>query len=71
MDYQYLLDEKKRHIDLIERFMQQVVTHEDMKEYIDKINQDLEVVKDFKDKESEERWKSWEAAFGGKELSDD
>lgn len=67
MDYDYLISEKKRQVDLIERYMKDVVTHDDIRKYMDKIDEDLHSINEMKGEISKEKWKQYHTAFGGKE----
>lgn len=63
----YLRHEKEEHIDLVQRFMERVVTHEDVKKYLDELKQQVKELNCLKEEDSKEKWKKFYSAFGGKE----
>lgn len=67
MDVDYLRREKEEHIDLVQKFMQSVVSHDDMKKYLDEIKEQVKELSNLKDNNSKEKWKKFQSAFGGKE----
>ena len=67
LDYDYLITEKKKQLDLVERDIKQVVTHEDIKGYMDKICEDVHSLNEMKEQFSKEKWKKYHTVFGGKE----
>ena len=66
-DVDYLRHEKEEHIDLVQKFMQSVVSHDDMKKYLDEIKQQVRELSCLKEENSKEKWKKFQSAFGGKE----
>lgn len=66
-DVDYLRHEKEEHIDLVQRFMERVVTHEDVKKYLDELKQQVKELNCLKEEDSKEKWKKFYSAFGGKE----
>ena len=67
MDVDHLRHKKEEHIDLVQRFMQSVVSHDDMKKYLDEIKEQVKELSNLKDNNSKEKWKKFQSAFGGKE----
>lgn len=70
-DIEELRQEKEKYIDLVQRFMESVVTHADMEKYLKQLleeNQKLSMMKSNLDKD---RWKNLRTAFGGKQEDDD
>lgn len=67
VDVDSLRDEKEKHIDLVQKFMKSVVTHEDMQAYIEDIKSKLVELNELKQIQSKEKWKKYHMAFGGKE----
>lgn len=66
-DVDYLIHEKEEHIDLVQKFMLNVVSHNDMKKYLDEIKEQVKELSSLKDNNSKEKWKKFQSAFGGKE----
>jgi len=66
-DVDFLGQKKKEQIDLIQKFMETAVTHENMQKYVEKIQDEFKLVGRLRDKCSKEKWNSLRKAFGGKE----
>ena len=66
-DVDYLRHEKEEHIDLVQKFMQSVVSHDDMKKYLDEIKEQVRELSILKEGGSKDKWKKFQSAFGGKE----
>jgi hypothetical protein len=65
-DIESLRSEKEMHIDLIQKFMGNVVTHDGMKEYVNKIKEEGEKISSLKENYQKEKWQNLKQAFGRK-----
>lgn len=69
-DYDYLVREKSRGIDLLDRFMDQTVTRDEMREFMLKIEKGFLAAHEVREKMSEEKWTQWKNAFGKKDEAE-
>jgi len=70
-DIESLIYEKEQNIDLVKKLMLSVVNHDDMKMYIEEIKKECEELNSAKGKNTKEKWKKYEQAFGGKKEDSD
>lgn len=64
---QALMDRKTDQINVIERLLKEMISHEEMKAYIQEIDERLRLLRELESTSRDDRWKTWRAAFGGKE----
>jgi len=64
---QTLMDRKTDQINVIERLMKQMITHDEMRAYIQEIDERLRLLRELESQSKDDRWKTWRAAFGGKD----
>ena len=64
---QALLDRKTDQINVIERLLKENISHQEMKAYIQEIDERLRLLRELESSSKDDRWKNWRAAFGGKE----
>jgi len=69
-DVNLLTGEKKKEINIFERLINDLVHHDQMKEYLSKIENQLTELHKEKEKRSSEKWKTMKQAFGGKTEED-
>lgn len=58
--------EKNQQIDLIEKFMKKIITHDEMKKYIEEAKEEGKIIASLKENYQKEKWKNLKQAFSGK-----